>query len=589
MLFYTLIDPAGKISYSPVPEVDKLLTGGTVVSDGSPLEILYRKYQNDPIRTDWKKGIVNKGHSRSELLAPVNKTELRENNSGKVEAKTASDLQCLEDEKLFNSFLMIIRGRQIAAGDFAGLRQHLKVDELTLLMLMQKAVIREFAGWVPALGRTGRTWRCERCGSQNCWEWPSVFGEAATCQDCKSIGALTSLQVLFRAKSSDRQTSDSQTGLISEPVVLQRPDKAENPLEAGAIEEGNFDYTPDQRRVARKLIDFCQDNKTKEILIWAACGAGKTEVCFPVIENTLREKKYVLFAAPRQDVVHDVHHRLQQYFSAQKVTLLSGAVAQDFQPAPITVATTHQVLRFYKAFDLVVFDEIDAYPYTANHILAYGLQQAMKDSGKMISLTATPSEEDLLKCRRGECVLLRLAKRFHGYPLPVPEWLKLRVPEVKTMSINELQSNRHFRILFTTFNDLSSIGPLLIFVPTVELVKVWIGIVNSVIVDKRIDGSWSNDPERRNKVAAFLKGEIDIFVCTSILERGVTVDNVQVAVLYADHALYDTRSLVQMAGRTGRTQRCPTGRAVFVAAKKTKDMATAIDWIMEQNAIGRGE
>lgn len=569
MLFYALIDLAGEISFSPVPEVDKLLTGGTVVSSGFPLEILLRNKNFLP-----KKGqkIDNTGSK-----------------NGQVEVCAVSDLQCFEDEQLFNSFLECIRGRQMAAGDFAGLQQHLKVNEVTLLILMQKAVIHKLAGWVPALGRTGRAWRCERCGSQNCSEWPSVFGEAATCQDCKSIGALTSLQVLFRAKSSDSQIPDSQQRLISKPVVLQAPDKTDNPFESGIIDAGTVDYTPAQHRIARELFDFYQDNKTREILIWAACGAGKTELCFPVIEKALRENRFVLFAAPRQDVVHDVHDRLQKNFCSEKVTILSGAVRQEFEPAQITVATTHQVLRFYKAFDLVIFDEIDAYPYKDNHILAYGLKQARKDSGKMISLTATPSEEDLLKCRRGECVLLRLAKRFHGYPLPVPEWLKLQVPDVISMSLNEMHKNSHFRLLFKAFNDLSSIGPLLIFVPTVAMVGVWIGIVKGVIRNKHIDGSWGNDPERRKKVTAFLKGEIDIFVCTSILERGVTVENVQVAILYADHALYDTRSLVQMAGRAGRTQRYPTGRAVFVAAKKTKDMATAIDWIMEQNIIGRGE
>ena len=103
--------------------------------------------------------------------------------------------------------------------------------------------------------------------------------------------------------------------------------------------------------------------------------------------------------------------------------------------------------------------------------------------------------------------------------------------------------------------------------------------------DKKVAGSWSADKSRTQKVAAFLAGEIAVFVCTSILERGVTLDNVQVAVLYADHELYDVRALVQMAGRTGRTVQNPDGRALFLATRITKAMKEAVEWVREQNKL----
>src|SRR5690606_41910229 len=61
------------------------------------------------------------------------------------------------------------------------------------------------------------------------------------------------------------------------------------------------------------------------------------------------------------------------------------------------------------------------------------------------------------------------------------------------------------------------------------------------------DVLWSHaqDPERDGKLAAFLRGEGRVFVATSILERGVTVPDVDVIVLYADaERILDRKSVV---------------------------------------------
>ena len=39
---------------------------------------------------------------------------------------------------------------------------------------------------------------------------------------------------------------------------------------------------------------------------------------------------------------------------------------------------------------------------------------------------------------------------------------------------------------------------------------------------------------------------------TSVLERGVTIKNLQVIVFNAEHELYDEKSLIQISGRVGR-------------------------------------
>ena len=57
-------------------------------------------------------------------------------------------------------------------------------------------------------------------------------------------------------------------------------------------------------------------------------------------------------------------------------------------------------------------------------------------------------------------------------------------------------------------------------------------------LDNRIDGVHAEDSMRKEKVAAFRKGEIPLLVTTTILERGVTVKNLQVAVLGAEEEIF---------------------------------------------------
>lgn len=424
--------------------------------------------------------------------------------------------------------------------------------------------------WVPALGQERAALRCSRCGSDNYEEWPSLYGRTVTCQDCKSIGSLSSLQVIFRLKP-DNLTTYSQPQAVAD---------------LGQACEKSFEFTPAQSRVAVKLLSYYGDDAGKEILVWAACGAGKTEVCFPLLRRYLEEGKSVLFAAPRQDVVHDVQPRLQKNFPQYRVRILSGTMPPELENSQFTVATTHQVLRFYRAFHLIILDEMDAYPYIGNKVLEYGLQQALREDGQLIYLTATPSPKILQRVGERKCSLIRLPVRYHGQPVPVPELVKLKLPENHSTA-QQILKHSCLAVLKIIFEELSQQGPLLVFVPTIEMVSQWIIVLRNMFKDKLVEGSWGSDPEKRRKILSFSAGCSDIFVCTSILERGITVNGVQVVILDAQHDLYDVRVLVQMAGRAGRTAQCPSGRAVFIAPKETKPIRSAIDWVKEQNALAR--
>ena len=50
---------------------------------------------------------------------------------------------------------------------------------------------------------------------------------------------------------------------------------------------------------------------------------------------------------------------------------------------------------------------------------------------------------------------------------------------------------------------------------------------------------------------------------TTILERGITIPNVQVAVVGAEQQLFNSGALIQIGGRVGRSADFPSGDFVF--------------------------
>lgn len=72
-----------------------------------------------------------------------------------------------------------------------------------------------------------------------------------------------------------------------------------------------------------------------------------------------------------------------------------------YRYAQLTVCTTHQLLRFYHAFDNLIIDEVDAFPFAANDALLFASRQAVKEDGGCLYLTATPGRVLLRRVKRG--------------------------------------------------------------------------------------------------------------------------------------------------------------------------------------------
>ncbi|MBO8157869.1 MAG: DEAD/DEAH box helicase family protein [Bacillaceae bacterium] len=330
------------------------------------------------------------------------------------------------------------------------------------------------------------------------------------------------------------------------------------------------ELTTAQNIAANRIIKAIQHQE--QLLVWAVCGAGKTEMLFPGLNEAFARGLRVCLSTPRTDVVTELYPRFKEAFPDISITALYGGSPQTDEGAQFVITTTHQLLRYHQAFDLIIIDEIDAFPYHADPMLPLATSRARKPDATSIYLTATPRRKMKWAARLNRLPAVFVPVRYHGHPLPIPQF----------KFVFRLRKNLQNQVLPQTIQNwisqqrLSS-RQLLIFVPTIE---------DAHLIHTLIPGSekvFASDPDRQKKIQKFRHNQIRTLVTTTILERGVTFPSVDVAVVDAGHDVFDEAALVQIAGRAGRSADDPDGDVIFFFQDKTSAMVHARRSIQNMN------
>lgn len=321
-----------------------------------------------------------------------------------------------------------------------------------------------------------------------------------------------------------------------------------------------------------------------ELLVWAVTGSGKTEMLFPSIQYCLQNKLRVCIATPRTDVVRELYPRLLQAFQNSQITPLYGGSKVKYTNAQCVIATTHQLLKYENTFDLIIVDEVDAFPYYMDEMLQNAVKQAKKEQATTIYLTATPRANQLraLSFKRLPAIFIPL--RYHQKPLPIPKLYDK--PFLKINKNIEKQMNHILSPYFAKRNNPQR--QLLIFLPTIALAEKLTKPLNKLIEqyygkDKITTFVTSESEDRSLIIERFRQREIYCLLTTTILERGVTFPSVDVLVLFAHHQVFDEQALVQISGRAGRSKDDPTGDVIFFSREKTRAIQESIKQIKEMN------
>ena len=320
-----------------------------------------------------------------------------------------------------------------------------------------------------------------------------------------------------------------------------------------------YSLTEEQKRISNGIYENI--SKGRNCFISAVCGSGKTEIVIDVISKFLKAGKKIGFAIPRRDVVIELTERIENLFKNTKVISVYGG-HKNVLDADIIVLTTHQLYRYNCFFDLLILDEADAFPFKNNEVLQHILKNSIK--GNYIIMSATLESSQIILPDQNVANFY-LYERFHKHDIPVP----FIIQRGGFLKLYYLVKKVKEYILLNK--------PVLIFVPTIQLSMNLYNLLK--IFAKQGYFVNSSIKNREEVILNFKSGKYKYLVTTMVLERGVTIENLQVIIFDADNKIYNKETLIQISGRAGRKRSHPTGDVILLSNKISPAMRSSIEQI----------
>ena len=400
----------------------------------------------------------------------------------------------------------------------------------------RNATLEQMGEVLPGFNKGNGKIVCNRCGNQNVEEF--AVGPCIICQKnchyclrCLNMGKVKECCVLVAIEEKTPAFSPHSVQLYYKHQISK-----------------------EQKKLSQELIKVTD----KEHLVWAVTGAGKTEMIFELIKSVLEEGGRVGLAAPRIDVCNELAPRIKEAFPLEEVAVLHGLTEESYKRTPITIATTHQMLRFYHAFDVLIVDEVDAFPYSNSDMLQFAVHRAVKPTGRLVFMTATPSKLELYNIQHHQLSYSLLPARFHRHPLVVPIFNELRNWD------RALEKKKIPQELYSWMKKrLEEKTPFLVFVSTIRQIPAVEEMMSQAFPNARFSSVSSQEKQRQERIQQMRDGTLDFLISTTILERGVTFYGIDVAVIEAQEEIFTREVLVQIAGRVGRSVDHPGGEVVY--------------------------
>lgn len=322
----------------------------------------------------------------------------------------------------------------------------------------------------------------------------------------------------------------------------------------------NYELTPKQKIASNRVKGALIRNQ--DVLLHCVCGAGKTEISIESISYYLSLGLKVAYAIARKEVVVELQKRFSSIFKKANVVGVYGNHHDELK-GDLIVCTCHQLYRYHKTFDLLVIDEVDAFPLKGNDTLMQICLRACR--GNIIFSTATVNKQlmDVLKNRNVETV--ELFTRPSNRPLCIPKLLYLTKP---------------ITLFYLFFLMRSMTNQCIIFVSSKK----------ECITLKRLfrfffscDYVYSDAENRNQVIHKFRNNEIQFLISTTVLERGVTFYNISVIIL--DFFQYfDEGNLIQMLGRVGRSIKQDDGKAFLISNRYDPQIIATMKYLKQANS-----
>ena len=344
-----------------------------------------------------------------------------------------------------------------------------------------------------------------------------------------------------------------------------------------------YEATKDQIKAINEVDDDLSNSIPMDRLLCGDVGFGKTEVAFRAMFKAVMNNTQVLYLCPTTILSqqqyksalirfknHPINIALLNRFVSKKET---NRILEDLSLGKIDILFgTHRLLSSDikpKKLGLLVVDEEQRFGVTHKEKI-----KKLKNEVNILTLSATPIPRTLKMAVSGlrDLSLIDTAP-VNRYPV-----------QTYVLAENDLL------IKDAIYKELSRYGQVFILYNRIETIEKQVSRISKLVPEAKIvyahGGMSKNELER--VMLSFINHESDILICTTIIETGIDIPNVNTLIIL-DADRFGLSQLYQIRGRVGRSNKIAYAYLMYKKEKILNEIATKrLQAIKEFTELGSG-
>ena len=347
--------------------------------------------------------------------------------------------------------------------------------------------------------------------------------------------------------------------------------------------EFEYEETQDQLKAINAIKQEMQKSKPMDMLLCGDVGYGKTEVAFRAIFKAVNDGKQVAYLCPTTILSSQQYKSAVSRFKSFPINIAllnrfvdskkQKEIIKDLKEGKIDILFgTHRILSkdiLFKDLGLLVIDEEQRFGVIHKEKI-----KQYKSNIDVLTLSATPIPRTLQMSMSG-IRSLSLIETPPEHRLPIQTYV--------------LGENKNV-IKDAIYKELSRKGQAFILYNRVINIESKVEELKKIIPEARINYAHGQmtKTQLENIMLDFTKYKFDVLVCTTIIETGIDIPNVNtLIVIDADH--FGLSQLYQIRGRIGRSDKIGYAYLMYNNKKVLNDLAVKrLNTIKEFTELGSG-
>ena len=318
-------------------------------------------------------------------------------------------------------------------------------------------------------------------------------------------------------------------------------------------------------------------------LLCGDVGFGKTEVAMRAMFKAVLNNEQVLYLCPTTILS-------KQQYNVAKERFKNWPVEIALLNRHVSVRETHRILEDLKKGKIDIL--FGTHRILSDDIVCKNLGMLVVDEEQRFGVT----HKEKIKTMKSDVNVLTLSAT------PIPRTLKMAMSGLRDLSVIDTPPvNRYpvqtyvaveddFLIKDAIYKELARKGQVFILYNRVETIEKYMNHIHELVPDARINfahGKMEKD-ELDNIMTSFINNEFDILICTTIIESGIDIPNVNTLIIH-DADNFGLSQLYQIRGRVGRSDKVAYAYLMYEKNKMLNDIAIKrLNTIKEFTELGSG-